>query len=44
MLLNYSPLQKREGDWAELIFAKTSGIVIGFFPVLSNSPRRLCES
>ena len=28
MRINYSPLKKREGDWAELIFAKTSGIVL----------------
>ena len=42
------------GDWAELAFAKTSGIVTGwdalvsywlvFFPVPGNSPRRLCDS
>ena len=49
-----SPLWKR-GDWAELAFTKTAGIVTGwdalvsywlvfFFPVPGNSPRRLCDS
>ena len=44
---------KREEKWAELAFAKISGIVMGMrqsavdqfvFPVLSNSPKSLCKS
>ena len=44
--------KKRGGNWAELIFPKTSGIVTSdvsviywpiFVPVPSNSPRSLCD-
>ena len=30
---DFSPLYKREGNWAELAFAMTSGIVTGDAPV-----------
>ena len=48
----HSPLSTRE-DWAELTFAKTSGIITGVapvsdwpivFPVPGKSPRSLCKS
>ena len=52
-LLFNSPLKNREGNWSELAFAKTFGIVTGNTPlsywpffslVLKNIPRRLCKS
>ena len=48
-----SPLQKREGNYTELAYAKPSGIGYGdapvsywsiFFPIPSDSSRSLCES
>ena len=48
-----SPFQKREGNWAELAFAKASVIVTGdalvsywplSFPVPTKDPKSLCES
>ena len=40
-------LKKRGGNWTELIFTKTSGIVTSHVPIFvsvpSNSPRSLCD-
>ena len=37
-MLDNSPLRKREENWAEFAFAKTSGIDTGDVPVSAGQP------